>query len=213
MTRYSGDDELALGWAHFFAGRMAEAEVAFRSRLASHDDPQAASCTNLAAAAAAELGLGLTLAWAGSAEAAEVMQRTGDEGAEPQWAMAMALHEMSYGSGPLAYRYLDQATIAASEGRDDEYWMVHLTALGLAVASGRWGAASAASDCMVDALDQSGCHPHLVRIGRSTKWERLSASTPNVGNHPESAANWIRILANLHQVHQVNQVNHRRGGL
>ena len=210
---------------------MAEAEAAFRSlvRCSVHDDPQAAFCANTAAR-----GLGLTLAWAGSADAGEVIRRHGHEGVESQWAMAMALHEMSYGSAPLAYRHLDRATIAASDGPDDEYWMVHLAALGLAVASGQWGAASAASDRMVDALERSGSHPrhpHLVRIGRSTKWERLSAARPNVGDHPENAANWIRILANLYQVRQVTQVrqvyqvrqvnqvrqvrrvNHLRGGL
>lgn len=205
MTRSSGDEELELGWAHFFAGRMANAEAAFRLLLPSHGDLEAVVGTHTA-----ELGLGLTLSWAGSVEAGELFQRAAHEGAEPQWAMAMALHEMLYGSGLLAHRYLIEATMALRDGPADECWMVHLTALGLGVASGQWGVASAASDRMVDELERSGHHPHLVRIGRSTKWERLSATTPNVSNHPESAANWIRILANLHRVHRVH---HRPGVL
>jgi hypothetical protein len=114
--------------------------------------------------------------------------------------MAAALHETVFGSDVEADDHLGRAADRLTSGHEtDEYWMLLLTKLGMAAARGQWGNASASSDRLVGELERLSYHPHLVRIGRSTKWERLTGPIDYlVSGQPDDAANWLRVLKNLY---------------
>ena len=178
------------GWAHFFAGRLDDAERAFRNL---HERRPACA-------------LGLVLAWAAKPEARAVIDLAReantdlDSTALARCEMAVALYETVFGSDAEADVRLGRAADLLMSGHDaNEYWMLHLTSLGMASARSEWGNASASSDRLVGELERLSYHPHLVRIGRSTKWERLTGPAEYlVGGQPDTAANWLRVLRNLY---------------
>lgn len=71
-------------------------------------------------------------------------------------------------------------------------WLIALTDLAVAAAGDDWERVNAAADRLVAAVEQTGQAPHLVRVGRSTKWERLTGSIAYAsgGNGPEGTA-WL----------------------
>ena len=177
-------------WACFFAGRLDDAERAFRNLV-----ERPAACA-----------LGLVLAWAAKPEAREIIDLALeantdlDSTALARCEMAAALYETVFGSDDEADVRLGRAADLLTSGHDaNEYWMLHLTSLGMAAARGEWGNASASSDRLVGELERLSYHPHLVRIGRSTKWERVTGPVEYlVSGQPDTAANWLRVLKNLY---------------
>ena len=155
----------------------------------------------------ATCALGLVLAWAAKPEAREIIDLAREAGTDlgptiglARCEMAAALYESVFGSDDEADVRLGRAADLLMSGHDaNDYWMVHLTSLGMAAARGEWGNACASSDRLVRELERLSYHPHLVRIGRSTKFERLTGPVDYlISGQPDDAANWLRVLKNLY---------------
>ena len=195
-----------IGWTHFFGGRLEDAELAFRNLFERRHDPVTSVDIHVT-----ERALGLVLAWAARPEAREIIDLAletniglGSTIGLAHCEMAAAVHETVFGSDTEADVRLGRATSLMVSGHYvNEYWMLHLTSLGMAAAKGEWEHASAFSDRLVEELEKLSYHPHLVRIGRSTKWERLTGPLDYVlGSHPERTANWLGLLKNLYTTRQ-----------
>ena len=179
-----------IGWVHFCAGRLDDAELVFRELREQDPDPTA---------------LAFVLAWEAKLEARALIDVTLETDPSSTIAlarseMAAALNETVFGSDAEADARLGCAADVLMSGHHaDEQWMLHLTNLGMAAARGAWGNASASSDRLVRELERLSIQPHLVRIGRSTKWERLTGPVGYlVSGQPDAAANWLRVLKNLY---------------
>lgn len=81
-------------------------------------------------------------------------------------------------------------------------WLVAMTDLAVAAAGDDWEQVNAAADRLVAAVEQTGQAPHLIRVGRSTKWERLTGSIEYAsgGNSPHGAA-WLSNIARFRDGH------------
>ena len=75
-------------------------------------------------------------------------------------------------------------------------WLVPLTQLVVAAADDDWEQVNAAADRLVAIIEQTGQAPHLIRVCRSTKWERLTGplAYASGGNGAEGTA-WLRNIA------------------
>ncbi len=170
------------GWRAFEAGDLIEAVALFAAGHAPEER-----------AAAAMAG-----AWIGTTAATGAPEGPTSPLTLFLWELAEALHAASNGDDTAADGHLAVATQAASGPLIGAVWLLHLTALGAAIATRRWSEAGAAADRLVDTLEQTGNAAHLVPLCRSTKWERLTGSVgyPAQGNTSEAVA-WLRVFANL----------------
>ncbi len=92
--------------------------------------------------------------------------------------------------------------LAGLEVPERARWLMALTELAVAAAGDDWEQVNAAADRLVAAIEQTGQAPHLIRVGRSTKWERLtgSISYASGGNGPHGAA-WLANIATFRDRH------------